>query len=447
MDLHAGRSLSESEIVMLLLEARERTLLLTAALSDEDLRRQHDPLMSPIVWDLGHIAHFEEVWLCRNARSGDTGSEGLSGIYDPFENPRSVRDRLPLPGMPECRTFLGAVRRAVLDGLRDLPLNGGSGGPSGRLLRDGFVFRMVLQHEYQHNETILQTLQLKRGEPYSAPRGLAPPELDASAPAPGTMVHVPGGRVSMGTDDRSVAYDNERPRHDVELEPFWIDAHPVTNGAYLDFVQGGGYEDRGCWSDAGWAWRSEEALVAPKYWTSGPSGWRERFMDRVVDLDPRRPVCHVCYWEADAYARWAGKRLPTEQEWEAAAGWDPREGRSRRYPWGEDPPTALHANLDALLFETTAVGSYPEGRSPIGCWDMVGNVWEWTSSDFHGYRGYETFPYPEYSEAFFGPEYKVLRGGSWATRFGAIRNTFRNWDYPIRRQIFSGIRCARSDRE
>lgn len=168
-------------------------------------------------------------------------------------------------------------------------------------------------------------------------------------------------------------------------------------------------------------------------------------MDRTVELHPYRPVIHVCYWEADAYARWAGKRLPTEVEWEAAASWDPAEGRARIHPWGDEPATASRANLDALLFETTEVGSYPAGRSPIGCWDMLGNVWEWTSTDFGGYPGYRTFPYPEYSEAFFGDEYKVLRGGSWATRFGAVRNTFRNWDYPIRRQIFAGLRCARDD--
>ncbi|MDX1647663.1 MAG: ergothioneine biosynthesis protein EgtB [Longimicrobiales bacterium] len=454
MHLHTGRALSRYEIEELLAEARERTLLLTAGVSEEDLRRQHDPLMSPIVWDLGHIAHFEDVWLRRNVREGSTGSEGLSGVYDPFEHPRSVRDRLDLPGLAECRRFLGEVRRAVLQGLSEVPLDGGASRVDGqrgtdadrRLLDEGFVFRMVLQHEYQHNETILQTLQLKRGSPYAAPRLLAPPHPDPEAPEPGAMVRFPGGRVTIGTDDRSTAYDNERPAHEVELEPFWIDVHPVTNAAYREFVDDGGYGDREAWSDEGWAWKEEAGLEAPKYWTGAGAGWRERVMDRTLDLHPLRPVCHVCYWEAEAYARWAGKRLPTEAEWEAAAAWDSTAGRSLAYPWGDAPPTASRANLDALVFEPTVVGSYPEGRSPLGCWDMLGNVWEWTSSDFRGYPGYETFPYPEYSEAFFGTEFKVLRGGSWATRFGAIRNTFRNWDYPIRRQIFSGFRCAKDDR-
>jgi gamma-glutamyl hercynylcysteine S-oxide synthase len=251
--------------------------------------------------------------------------------------------------------------------------------------------------------------------------------------------------VEMGTDDASASYDNERPRHEVALEPFSIDVHPVTNGEYLAFLEDGGYDMRGAWSEHGWAWKVEAGLMAPKHWTRTGDGWDERFMDRVVPLDPERPVCHVCYWEAEAYARWAGKRLPTETEWEAAASWDPETGEKSIYPWGDEEPTPEHANLDQLLFETTPVGSYPAGVSPLGCWDMLGNVWEWTSTSFHAYPGFRPFPYKEYSEAFFGDEHEVLRGGSWATRPGAIRNTFRNWDYPIRRQIFSGFRCACDD--
>jgi iron(II)-dependent oxidoreductase len=166
-------------------------------------------------------------------------------------------------------------------------------------------------------------------------------------------------------------------------------------------------------------------------------------MDLVRPLDPARPVCHVCYHEAEAYARFAGKRLPTEAEWEAAASWDPATGAARRYPWGDEPWTPELANLDQLGFDTASVGAYPRNVSPLGCYGMIGDVWEWTASDLHGYPGFEPFPYREYSEAFFGTEYKVLRGGSWATRPGAVRVTFRNWDYPIRRQIFSGFRCAR----
>ncbi len=424
-----------------LTEARERTLAIVQRVSDEDLALQHDPLMSPIVWDLGHIAHFEELWLTRNL-DGPIEFVEMPGLFNPFENPRRVRGSLPLPNREGALALMAEVRERVLDRLESLDV--GSDDP---LRHDGYVVRMVAQHEYQHDETILQTLQLKTGEPYRAPRV----EVDASltgapiAVDDRAMVRFPGGVVDVGTSDRGAAYDNERPRHLVALAPFSIDVAPVTNRAYLEFVRDGGYTRRELWSDAGWAWREQEKLIAPKGWRPDGDGYTERFFDRVRALDPSRPVCHVCYWEADAYARWAGKRLPTEAEWETAASWDHRTGRKLAYPWGDGAPTLAHANIDQLRFDTAPIGTYPRNVSPLGCYGMIGDVWEWTSTDFHGYPGYESFPYKEYSEVFFGPEYKVLRGGSFATRAGAIRNTFRNWDYPIRRQIFSGFRCARDD--
>jgi iron(II)-dependent oxidoreductase len=427
-----------ARIVQLLEEARGRTLRLIAPLSDDDLTAQHDPLMSPIVWDLGHIAHFEELWLTRNIH-GTVEFGEMPGIYNPFEHPRRVRGALNLPGRDEVVEILAEVRTRVLDKLESLDL--GAGDP---LLRDGYVYAMVAQHEYQHNETILQTLQLKRGVPYAAPRGLTIP-TPTLALDPGAMVRFPGGPVPVGTDDRRVAYDNERPRHVVELPAFHIDVTPVTNGQYIAFIEDDGYARRELWSDAGWAWREADTAIAPKYWTRDGSVWHARTFDRSGPVDPRRPVCHVSYHEADAFARWSGKRLPTEMEWEAAASFDPATGGQRLFPWGGAPWSPALANLDQLTFETAPVGAYPRNVSPIGCYGMIGDVWEWTSSDFRGYPGYEMFPYPEYSEVFFGTEYKVLRGGSFATRPGAIRNTFRNWDYPIRRQIFSGFRCASDD--
>ena len=431
-----------AQVVDLLTEARARTLLLVGPLDEDDLRRQHDTLMSPILWDLGHIAHFEEVWLAHNILSGGSGTEGLSGLFDPFTNPRAVRGGLPLPGMKETLLDLARVRQRVLRCLEDLDFAAAS-----PLLQDGYVFRMVLQHEYQHNETILQTLQLKTGTSYRAPRAMQPVARPIAGPAGlvDGMVRFPGGAVEVGTDDRSSAYDNERNRHAVTLPPFRIDRVPVTNAMYRDFVEDGGYRRPELWSEAGWAWLEESKVEAPKFWSSEGGAWFERHMDLTAPLDPDRPVCHVCWYEADAFARWAGKRLPTEQEWEAAASWDPLTGQKRLYPWGDEPPTALHAGLDQLAFAPAPVGAFPLNVSPIGCYGMIGDVWEWTASDFTAYPGFESFPYREYSEVFFGEEYKVLRGGSWATRPGAIRNTFRNWDYPIRRQIFAGFRCARDD--
>jgi len=427
-------------ITELLREARERTVRLIEPVSDDDLRIQHDVLMSPIVWDLGHIAHFEELWLNRNVH-GTVEFGEMPGIYNPFEHPRRVRGALDLPGREEVLEILAEVRHRVLDKLETLDLEAGD-----PLLRDGYVYAMVAQHEYQHNETILQTLQLKRGEPYRAPRGLTVPEPRIEV-AVGSMVRFPGGAVPIGTSDRRIAYDNERPRHFVELRPFSIDVAPVTNAQYLEFMEDGGYRRRVLWSDAGWAWKEADSAESPKHWFRDAEGstWHVRTFDRKGPMDPRRPVCHVTYHEAEAYARWAGKRLPNEFEWEAAASFDPASGQQQLFPWGDDSWTPQLANLDQLAFETAPVGAYPRNVSPLGCYGMIGDVWEWTSSDFSGYPGYQTFPYPEYSEVFFGTEYKVLRGGSFATRPGAIRNTFRNWDYPIRRQIFSGFRCASDD--
>jgi iron(II)-dependent oxidoreductase len=418
-------------------QARARTFLLVAPLSDEELRTQHDRLMSPILWDLGHIAHFEELWLTRNL-DGPIEFVEMPGTYNPFEHPRSERGALPLPGLDECRGIMNEIRGRVLARVAATDLAGAN-----PLLRDGYVYRMVLQHEYQHNETILQTLQLKLGEPYSPVVRFDLPPAPAARPSPGDMALFPGGPVEIGTDDRSEAYDNERPRHLAEVRPFFIDVDPVTNGDFLAFIAADGYAKPEYWSDGGRRWLAESGAQAPKYWVFREGRWVTRTMDRAGAVDPRHPVCHVSWYEAEAFARFAGKRLPTEIEWEAAASWDPATGRKRRFPWGDQPASRELANLDQLGFGTTPVGAYQRNVSPIGCYGMIGDVWEWTASDFRPWPGFEAFPYQEYSEVFFGDEYKVLRGGSWATRPGAVRNTFRNWDYPIRRQIFSGFRCAR----
>ncbi len=353
MDLHMTRRLDAIEIQHLLEEARARTVSLLSSVSEADLSLQHDPLTSPILWDLGHIANFEEVWLIESLGGSLNGSEGLRGVYNPVENPRKARAELLLPGVEGCLEYMSGVREAVLERLATLDLT--SEDP---LLDHGFVFRMVLQHEYQHNETILQTLQLKTGDPYhpnvSVPHPIPPEDGSFGDPR---MIRFPGGTVAIGTDDRSASYDNERPRHWVEIAPFLIDAIPVTEAAYADFIAEGGYETREHWSDEGWAWRSESGVRHPKDWSSGEEGWEVRIMDRILPLDSRRPVCHVCYYEAEAYATFARKRLPTEFEWEAAATWDPATGTQRTYPWGEEPPTQAFANVDVLTFGPAPAGT------------------------------------------------------------------------------------------
>jgi gamma-glutamyl hercynylcysteine S-oxide synthase len=313
--LDASPSSLREDIVRRLEDVRARTLALIAPITEEDLRFQHDPLMSPILWDLGHIAHFEELWLVQQLGRPVKFGE-MPGLYNPFEHPRRERGELPLPTLHECLREMESIRERTLDGLATADFESDDA-----LLRHGYVYAMVLQHECQHNETILQTLQLKQGSPYRAPRTAAtPPGSDVAG-----MVRFPGGTVRIGTSDRRAAYDNERPRHERQLAPFHIDVAPVTNGDFVEFISAGGYDCREWWSDAGWRWRSESNVEAPKYWRRQGSTWVTRTMDREGEIDARRPVCHVSFHEAEAFARFVGKRLPTEIEWEVAASWSPTD--------------------------------------------------------------------------------------------------------------------------
>jgi gamma-glutamyl hercynylcysteine S-oxide synthase len=415
---------------------RDRSLgLTTSVLDEQELLAQHSRLMSPLVWDLAHVGNYEDLWLLREAAGVDAVRPELDNIYDAFEHPRSTRPSLPLLRPGEAGDYIGLVRRKVLDSLESMRLHG-----RGELLDAGFVFGMVLQHEHQHDETMLATHQLRRGDPvFPSTDGLgAPPALIASA-----EVRVPAGPFVMGTSSDAWALDNERPAHELDLPAFFIDTVPVSNAAYRAFVEAGGYDDERLWDPAGWQWRCQSGKRSPAFWFRDGNTWLRRRFARVEPLPDGEPVQHVCWYEADAYSRWAGRRLPTEAEWEKAASWDAETRTKRRFPWGNEAPTDRHANLGQTRYRPAPAGSFPDGAAASGALQMIGDVWEWTATEFTGYPGFRSFPYKEYSEVFFDDGYKVLRGGSWATDPLACRTTFRNWDHPIRRQIFSGFRTAR----
>ena len=417
-------------------DARTRTSSLLAPLADDELVTPVSPLMSPLVWDLAHIAHYEELWLLRALVDAPATDPRFDDLYDAFQHPRRERAALPILGPDDARSYAHDVRARVLDVLDGLDLD------EHPLARDGFVYGMVVQHEHQHQETMLATIDLM-GRPYPDPAGPARRLGLAGLDDHCREVSLPGGPFIMGTDTEPWAYDNERPAHLVEVAPFRIDRTPVTNDAYRAFVDDGGYETPGCWSSPGWAWRTEAHLVAPGGWRRDADGsWSVQRFGHRTDLAPHEPVQHVCWYEADAFARWAGQRLPTEAEWEYAATWNP-DGTQRRHPWGDHDPTPGLANLGRLQLGPDDVHARPGGATAAGVLAMVGDVWEWTSTTFAGYPNFVAFPYREYSEVFFGDEYRVLRGGSWATHPSVARTTFRNWDFPIRRQIFCGFRCAR----
>ena len=431
---HGTEQLRE-RIAAELISARARTAALTDCVEGPDLTAQHSPLMSPLVWDLAHIGNQEELWLLRNVGGRDPLHPEIDPLYDAFEHPRAERPSLPLLPPHEARAYAHDVRGRVFDLLAASPLEGAP------LLDDGFAFGMIAQHEQQHDETMLATHQLRKGAAVLTAPAPAPAPADAAALPAETLI--PAGPFTMGTDTEPWALDNERPAHQVELAAFLLDTTPVSNAAYLRFMADGGYRDERWWTPEGWEHRNRAGLVAPLFWSRDGDQWlRRRFgVTEPVPLD--EPVLHVSWYEADAYARWAGRRLPTEAEWEKAARHDPATGRSRRYPWGDAAPAAEHANLEQRHLRPAPVGSYPQGASPAGVRQLMGDVWEWTASDFRPYPGFTAWPYKEYSDVFFGPEYKVLRGGSFAVAPVACRGTFRNWDYPIRRQIFAGFRTAR----
>ena len=414
--------------------ARDRTTLLTTVVDDADLVRQHSPLMSPLVWDLAHVANQEELWLLREVGGRTPMHPEIDPLYDAFEHPRAKRPSLPLLQPDEARSYGHEVRGRVMDLLERAQFG------RTQLTDGGFVFGMIAQHEQQHDETMLATHQLRAGPAVlSAP---PPPPAPADAAALPAEVYVPGGPFTMGTSTEPWALDNERPAHLVDVPAFYLDTTPVTNAAYAEFIADGGYDDPRWWTAEGWAHRQRAGLKAPLSWR-WEGEWVRVSFGIANPIIPNEPVLHVCWYEADAYARWAGRRLPSEAEWEKAARYDPVSGRSRRYPWGEETPSPSLANLGQRHLGPAPAGSYPAGAAPCGARQLIGDVWEWTSSDFLPYPGFVAWPYKEYSEVFFGPEYKVLRGGAFGVSPVACRGTFRNWDYPIRRQIFAGFRTAR----
>jgi len=416
----ARGALSAEDAVAALSEARARTLAIVASVSDEDLERVHSTLMSPLVWDLGHIAAFEDLWLVNRFGGRPLLREDLADVYDAFETPRANRGDLPFLRPAEARQYLVRVRERTLEVIDEL----------------------VIRHEHQHDETMLQTLQLAKLSGYELAGRRQSPAAPTLAHTGFELIEVPAGDCTIGVSGNRFAYDNERPRHRTDVRGYLIGRTPVTNASYLTFVEGGGYERREWWSDEGWAWKEDYDISRPGCWTADLAAqWR---LGSLEPIAPHEPVVHISWFEADAFARAHGARLPTEIEWEKAATWDQELGAARSFPWGEEPMLAgVHANVDQLGCGPAPAGAFAAGASPYGCLGMIGDVWEWTASDFSGYPGFAAYPYKEYSEVFFGDRYKVLRGGSWATRTRVATPSFRNWDFPERRQIFAGFRLAK----
>ncbi len=417
-------------------QCRRGTFKLFTDIDYDTFCRQAHPDFSPVGWHLGHIAYTEDLWLLQRCA-------GLKPVFPEYHQLFAAdilpkKQRVFLPTLPEVELYLDAVRKKVLDYLEVAPID-----------EQERLWRFIIQHESQHCETVAFVLQMQRkNEEESSATHLVTDLTDlrdvterrkkkegrliADYQLPMTdspAIEIPGGEFYMGSD-AAEALDNERSRHLCYLEAYSIDRYPVTCRQYRDFMESGGYQNPDWWSADGWKWLQSAKVSRPLYWSENPAF-------------NNHPVCGVSWYEAEAYCNFTGKRLPSEAEWEKAASWDATNQTYRIYPWGEEQPNGSLCNHGNNIANTSPVDAFPKGASAAGCWDMLGNVWEWTASTFDAYPGFESYPYRGYSQVYFDGEHRVLKGGSWATFPQALRSSFRNWYYPGVRQIIAGFRCAK----
>ncbi|HEV2879561.1 MAG TPA: selenoneine synthase SenA [Candidatus Eremiobacteraceae bacterium] len=424
------KSLTLEDILPLLRDARARTLAYTYDLSDAQL---HVPLLdtiNPFLWELGHIAYFGEFWTLRNLYGRTPIIARADQLYDSAKIPHDDRWTLPLPSRAETLAFMTQELDAVVQAAQ----------ANEATQKDTSYFhRLALYHEDMHGEAFIYTRQTLG---YEQPTSTKLVQQPSAGPLTGDA-HIPARTYTIGAKpEDGFVFDNEKWAHSVNVDNFEIARAPVTNIEYEAFIADGGYNRHELWSDEGWVWRQASAVEHPVYWRRSPdagSPWERRHFNRWIAVQPHEPVCHVCWHEAQAYCTWAGRRLPTEAEWEVAA----TGGERKRYPWGDGPSPLERANIDATVGNVVDVAAYPEGESPFGCRQMIGNVWEWTATPFEPYAGFSPDPYKEYSEPWFGT-HMVLRGGAWSTRARLITTRWRNFYRPARTDIITGFRTCKA---
>ncbi|MBT3269399.1 ergothioneine biosynthesis protein EgtB [Candidatus Poribacteria bacterium] len=411
-------------------DARRACLLLFDDLDGDQLIGPGLTIVNPPLWEVGHVAWFYEKWILRGHAGRDSVHDSADELWDSMAVHHPTRTSLPLPDRQGTLDYMRGVYDRVLDRIDtacDEEL--------------AYLVRYCVHHEDMHTEAFTYTRQTLEYDVRDL-GATAAPDTIGGGPLPGD-VEVAGGEFALGaTADEPFVFDNEKWAHPATVEAFTIARAAVTQAEYAEFVDDGGYTRRELWDADGWTWREEASAEHPVYWHKDTDGsWLRRHITDVRPLEPHLPVIHVNWHEAQAYCRWAGRRLPTEAEWEmAAAGAD---AAKRRYPWGDDiPEGGMPANMDWSTMGCVEVGAYADGDSEGGCRQMLGNVWEWTSSVFEPYPGFVLDMYKEYSEPWFHTR-KVLRGGTWASRSRMLRNTWRNYFTPDRRDVFGGFRtCA-----
>ena len=417
-----------------LVDARRTELELLDGLTEPEMIGTRAHFIEPPIWEMGHVGWFQEYWITRHLDGQPTLLPGSDGIYDSFNVNYTRRWEHQFPSRARTLAYITEVLRRTTGRLE-------SREPSAV---EAYFYRLAALHEDMHAENltlIRQTLHyplpsLSRHEPAAASPAVDP----AYSPRD---IAVPGGTFLLGAcPEEPFVFDNEKWAHPVEVKPFRIASTAVTNAEFQRFVNDDGYRRRDLWSRRGWDWRRREEAEHPMFWVCGGDGrWYGHRFSVITPLEPWHPVVHVNWYEAEAYCRWAGRRLPSEAEWETASTFDPATGQKRRFPWGNEAPTPARASLDYRSGGTIDVRALAAGDSPLGCRQMIGNVWEWVADTFQSYPGYVCDPYKEYSRPYFG-EKKVLRGGCWTTRSRLIRSTWRNFYKRQRRNIFAGFRTA-----
>ncbi len=424
-------------LIETLRDARSRTLKLIDGLSHEQLMGPRLDIVNPMRWEVGHVAWFQEYWFLRHYLREPMIRGDADRLYDSARVAHETRWDLPLPTMVQTRDYMNEVLSRVVDRINSTELTE----------KANYFGRLVTFHEDMHGEALTYTRQTLAYPPPDL--GITPgSDGSGSRERSGPLAEdaeVPGGKFVLGaTPDLPFVFDNEKWAHVVEVTPFHIARAPVTNAEFAQFVESAGYQLPVYWDQEGWNWRCRAGADRPVYWERAQGGgFKIRRYDSLLPLPEYQPVIHVNAYEAEAYCRWAGRRLPTEAEWELAACGPPEEGRKPLFPWGDDPPTAARTNLDGKYAGCVDVSEMPEGDSPFGCRQMIGNVWEWTSTNLKPYPGFVIDPYKEYSEPWFHSPHRVLRGGCWATRSRLLRNTWRNFYPPDRRDVFAGFRTCR----
>lgn len=435
-------TLPSAELVRVVQNARERTLALVADLDEAQFEVPLLALINPFRWELGHVTFFYEAFVLQMLGHTAPLLAGAEDLYDSFKVDHDDRWTLPLPSRTQTLEYVQRVGDALVERLQGHDPDAA----------ETYLYLLSVLHEDMHGEAFTYMRQTLS---YPAPqlgslRADALPAALGGGPLPGD-VDIPGGTFYLGArPEQPFVFDNEKWAHPVDVAPFRIARAPVTNAEFAAFVADGGYQRRDWWSSQGWVWRTRAKAQQPLYWQRDGPHWLRQHFDTLVPLEPHAPVVHVTWYEAEAYCNWAGRRLPTEAEWELAASAEPTAdgtaitGYKRRYPWGDAPPTPAHANLDTRYLGCVDVGAFPAGDSAFGCRQMAGNIWEWTESAFYPFPGYLVdYPYREYSAPWFGYR-KVLKGGAWATRARLAYNTYRNFFPPARNDVFAGFRtCAR----